>query len=222
MAVMLRSFAVICAIALAACAAPLLDKETAQTVRVVDLGVNVSQIEGVQGRKIEVEPARIQRDIQANVFNSLQSVPQGARDVNVDIVVRRVHLVSPGESFFLGGASSIEGTVQMSDATTGALMLEPTRVFGTAKGGYLLGGVIGAVIKTNRSPRADYEATIVGFSADVRARLFGTDVNPPRPVVPSEAKAATSTREISGTSIAGEGAQNAGDRQTKSSHFNMP
>ena len=169
-----RSFlALAAAVTLSACAAPLLEEGVAQQLKITSVSVDVSSIEGVKGRKISKLPEQVRADIAAAVSGQLAAGSVGTRPAKAQLSVKRVQLVSPGQSFLIGGSSTISGTLQVTDARTGEVILAPTDVVGTAKSGYALGGVIGAAVKANQTPEDDYKATVAGFAADVRKRLLG-------------------------------------------------
>ena len=67
--------------------------------------------------------------------------------------------------------STITGTMWIVDARNGAVLMKPATVRGAAKGGWVGGGLIGVAL--TKEPQEDYRATVAGFAADVRKRLFG-------------------------------------------------
>ncbi|WP_458878255.1 hypothetical protein [Arenibacterium sp. CAU 1754] len=141
-------------------------------LQVVDVSVDTSAIDGVEGgREIAVPPAQIKTDLRNALLGTLRSANSGGRPVKVNLLIERVYLVSPGQSMMIGGVSTIRGTLWITDAKTGAVVLKQTKVQGTAKGGYVLGGVIGVAL--TKSPQDDYRATVAGFAADVKKRLLG-------------------------------------------------
>tara|TARA_R110002126_G_C10222381_1_gene479169 strand:+ start:91 stop:621 length:531 start_codon:yes stop_codon:yes gene_type:complete len=161
------------AVALAACAEPLVDAQVAGQLNVVSVSVDVSGIQGVKGRMIEIAPERVERDIRATLASQLRQGSVGSRDVKADLVVQRFRLVSPGESLMVGGTSIISGLMTVTDAKTGEVIVPPTTVVGTAKNGWQPGGLLGAMTKASITPEDDYKQTVAGFAADVRKRLFG-------------------------------------------------
>ncbi|WP_299968712.1 hypothetical protein [uncultured Roseobacter sp.] len=169
-----RSFLAIASVGfISACAEPLLDVSASQNLRVNEVTVDVSQLERVGGRQNAISTAQVQRDVQQAVSAQLQAAAAGSRPVNVQLSLTSVQLVSPGMSLLVGGTSRIAGILQVKDAESGAVVIEPTEVFGLAKGEYAPGGIIGALAKSGRSPTDDYKNTVSGFAADVRKRLFG-------------------------------------------------
>ncbi|MBM1313809.1 hypothetical protein JQT66_07090 [Sulfitobacter mediterraneus] len=171
-----RSFLAMAALtAVAACAEPLLDEQTAGSLKVVDVSVDVSQIEGVKGRQITVAPEKIQADVRNHLLAYLKDGSVGSRPVKAEVSITQFHLVSPGQALLVGGTSTISGVLTVKDARNGTVVLEPTKVYGTAKGGWALGGLVGAAVKADQTPEQDYKATIVGFSQDVRKRLLGAE-----------------------------------------------
>jgi hypothetical protein len=148
----------------------LADGRRGSSLKVVEVSVDTSAIEGVQGRAISVPPAQIGADIRSTLLASLGN-NAGDRPVKVNLLVERVVLVSPGQSMLVGGVSTITGTMWIVDARNGAVLMKPATVRGTAKGGWVGGGLIGVAL--TKEPQEDYRATVAGFAADVRKRLFG-------------------------------------------------
>lgn len=164
------------AVTLSACAEPqLIDAQTSKGLSVNSVSVNVSDLGDVTGRNLVVAPEQIQKDVRAAVVSELAKGPNGSRDVNVLLTLEGTSLVSPAGALVPGNKSQIRGLLQVTDAETGETVLKPTKVKGTAKSGYALGGVIGAALKVGESPEQDYRATVAGFAIDVRNRLFGAD-----------------------------------------------
>ncbi|MEP5732616.1 MAG: hypothetical protein ABJL67_24965 [Sulfitobacter sp.] len=171
-----RTFLAMAALAaLAACAEPLLDSQVAGNLQVVDVSVDVAQLEKVRGRQNSIAPSRVQSDVRNTLLAYLKEGSPGTRAVDADVVITSVNLVSPGQSLVVGGTSNIQGTLTVTDATTGEVILETTEVAGAAEGGYPLGGLIGAAVKASVTPEDDYKSTVVGFSKSVRKSLFGEE-----------------------------------------------
>ena len=150
--------------------AQLSDGRRGSSLKVVAVSVDTSAIEGVTGRNLSVQPAKIGADVRSTLLASLGS-NAGERPVEVKLLIESVALVSPGQSVLVGGVSTIRGRMWIVDPKSGAVMMKPTAVSGTAKGGWAPGGLLGAAL--TKSPQEDYRATVAGFAADVTKRLFG-------------------------------------------------
>ena len=140
-------------------------------MRVTDVAVDVSGLEGVKGRQFSIPNSQVQTDLRNTLLATLRTDATRGQTVKVNLLLDRFSLVSPGQSYAIGGVSTIAGTMWVVDAKAGTVVMKPTRVWGTAKGGWALGGLIGAAL--TKSPDEDYRATLAGFSADVKKRLFG-------------------------------------------------
>ncbi|MCP5072767.1 MAG: hypothetical protein GY947_05650 [Rhodobacteraceae bacterium] len=162
------------ALAVSACVPePLLDASAASGYSIRSVDIDVSAIEGLKGgREITKTPEQIRADIDGTVTHVLQQASaENGRPLKVSIAVDSVALVSPGQALLLGGVSTIRGMLTATDAKTGDVVIPATKVFGTAKGGWAPGGILGAA--STKTPENDYKATVVGFANDVKLRLFG-------------------------------------------------
>jgi len=152
----------------------LLEENAAKSFAVHDVKVDTVQLQkGVTGRVNEFTPKQVAGDLDANLTRKLRARAQGSQPVDVKVSVTSVHLVSPGQSFLVGGVSTIKGIINVTDARTGELVLEPTQIAGTAKGNYAPGGIIGVVM--TKQIDDDYRNTVAGFVGDVERLLFGKE-----------------------------------------------
>ncbi|WP_371228868.1 hypothetical protein [Roseovarius sp. 2305UL8-3] len=150
----------------------LLEEGAANTFNVRDVSVDTVQLKkGVRGRVNEISPSKVARDIDANLTNKLRARSRGETPVDLKVSITSVNLVSPGQSFLVGGVSTIMGIINVTDARTGELVLEPTQIAGTAKGNYAPGGLIGVAL--TKQVDDDYRSTVAGFVSDVERLLFG-------------------------------------------------
>jgi len=152
-------------------AEPLLQNSPREQYSVRQVTVDTAAFTGVTGRVNEFSKEDVARDIRATLAHALRKSATGTTPVDVTVRLTGVHLVSPGQSLLIGGTSAISGVLEVKDVRSGAMVLEPTKVYGTAKGAYAPGGIIGAI--STRSVDDDYRRTIAGFSGDVERRLFG-------------------------------------------------
>ena len=167
-----RLFALSAAAVLAGCTPePLLLESPREQYAVRNVVVDTSAFTGVKGRVNEFSRDEVARDIRATLASTLRRSAKGRTEVDVLVRLTDVNLVSPGQALLIGGVSNIRGVLEIKEARTGRTILAPTNVYGSAKGTYAPGGIIGAV--TTRSVDSDYRQTIAGFAADVERRLFG-------------------------------------------------
>lgn len=155
---------------LAACSVePLLDAQSANTLRVRSVSVDTSGMSKVLGGlDLIFTPEQIQADLTSALTTHLEVSNAGNADVQIEITA--MYLVSPGQSFLMSGRSSIQGEIRVTDAMTGRVILAPTRVTGLSDEIHL-GGSVGGW--SNISAARDYQKSIAGFAATIRARLFG-------------------------------------------------
>lgn len=165
-------FALLCATALTACAAPLVPPETAATIDVRSVSVDVGRYEGITGRNLTVSPERLKTDLTAALTRELAVSASGNSDLTVQ--VSKVFLLSPGAAALIGGPgsnSAIVATVSVTDAV-GNTVLAPTEIRATSEN-FRLGGVIGVMMTPK--PEDDYIGTVNGFAKSVKKRLLGDD-----------------------------------------------
>ena len=162
---------------LAACSdtSPLLDEGRGEALKVVDVTVDGSGIDGLSGgRNLEISPEQITADVDAVLTSHLMARSAGgSQDVVAEVVLDDVKLITPGQRAVLGGSSSISGVLTVRDAASNEIVLAPTEVVGLAEGNVPLGGFLGAV--TTKSPNKDYQATLSGFASNVSTRLLGRE-----------------------------------------------
>ncbi|MCP3972045.1 MAG: hypothetical protein GY717_17310 [Rhodobacteraceae bacterium] len=160
------------AVFLAGCVKPLIDESVSRSLSVERIVVSVPKFEKLTGRNLKVDPKKLRADIQANLEEQLAPFSNRAgRRVEIGVNVDRLHLVSPGQSFLMGGTSTILGVARVVDLKTREPVLAPTRIVGTGKG-YNAGGIIGAIAASG-PVKTDYENTVAGFARDLTNQLFG-------------------------------------------------
>lgn len=191
------TLAAIAALGLAGCAtnAPLLESDARAIYAVQNVTVNTNRMTGaaVRGRVNEYSHEKVSRDVRATLSQRLKADPRGIRNVDVSVELSRFSLVSPGQSFLIGGASQITGVVMVRDSKTGQVVLERATITGTAKGVYTPGGLAGAI--STRSVEDDYRNTIAGFATDVERHLFGAD-SKAKPAVSTSASQASESDDL--------------------------
>ncbi|MEE3361627.1 MAG: hypothetical protein VX248_16890 [Pseudomonadota bacterium] len=152
----------------AACVQPALFSE--QQIRDVafrSVTVDVSKYEGIKGRDLTVSPEKLKGDLEPLIAAQLGVSPAGNADAV--ITIEKVGLVSPGQSFLIGGTSTIVADVVVKN-TAGEIIVPTTRVVGTSEG-YAPGGIIGAL--ATKSVEQDYQSTISAFAQKVKKSLYG-------------------------------------------------
>lgn len=148
---------------------PLLEEDARAALVVRNVSVDVTGYENVQGRNLSISSDQLQADMTSAIETELSPVAGG--NTVVDVTVTRVYLVSPGQALLVGGASTITGTVTVTDAATGEVLLPTTTVRGIADGSWALGGAIAAA--TTGTPLEDYQNSVRSFASDLRIRLLG-------------------------------------------------
>ena len=143
-------------------------------LRLVDVIVDVSDLDvTTEGRAINRTTAELQQDIRRAVTAEAQkrSVPDGL-PANVNVKVEKVFLARLSDRV-LAGTSSIESTVSITEAETGAFIVEPVSVKANAE--QLRGpGPIGAAAAATTSTEADYQNVIAAYA---RALLSSLDAS---------------------------------------------
>jgi hypothetical protein len=159
------------AFVIAGCTPPLIEESVSKGMRVDSISVDVSNLtKGVTGRQFTVSNDKVKADILAALNSEIKTTTSGPRPVALRIQVDTFRLVSPGQSAFLGGISTITGRAAVVDTKTKEVIVPETKVFGTGKG-YAPGGLIGAL--STKKPAEDYKTTVTGFADDVIMRVFG-------------------------------------------------
>ena len=133
-------------------------------LRLVEVRVDVSDLDvATEGRSINRTTAQLQEDIRRAVMVEAQkrSVPDGL-PANVNVKMERVFLAR-GVDRVLAGISSIESVASVTEAESGAFIVEPVQVNTTAE--QLRGpGPIGGVTAASTSVEADYNNVINAYA----------------------------------------------------------
>ena len=160
-------------LALAGCETPsLVEGDVADTLRVTGITVDMSSFEGITGRQFTTPNMQVKQDIESSLASTLlPASADGTRPVSVNVKVQRIALVSPGQSFLVGGISTVTAQLTVIDAQ-GQTIVPTTSVFSSGEG-YAPGGLIGAA--TRQSPEQDYASTVRRFGEAVRRQLLGDD-----------------------------------------------
>ncbi|MEM8793915.1 MAG: hypothetical protein AAGE80_20060 [Pseudomonadota bacterium] len=158
--------------ALAACASgpppAALSPEQAAEISIVETSVDLSSVgPTTSGREVGI-------DVVERAFDERQDFllsGDGGRDARAELVVQNVNIITAGQSLFLGGESIMIGTVSLVDVADGAQIVAPVRIE-SGGGGYVLGGVIGALTLED----GDKEVQILTdrFLANAQAALVGS------------------------------------------------
>lgn len=163
--------AVLALSALGACVEPLVDETVQQSLVVRSITVDASAIQPIGGgREITLTRGQIEKDLKAALTAHMVKPGQGKGNADVLVTVDEIHLVSRGQSFAIGGSSSMAGTLKVTEAGTGKVILPPTKTGGISET-LRLGGVLGAITAPNAAK--DYADTINGFAKQNAARLLG-------------------------------------------------
>ena len=147
------------------------DKETGPLL-LNDVIVDVSDLDvTTEGRAINKTTSELQRDLNAAVTAEAlkRSVPGGV-PTNINVDVEKVYL-APLSSRLLANTSYIESTVSLTNAETGAFIVEPVKVKATADQLRGLGPVGAATAAANASVEADYQRAVAGYAKTLLASL---------------------------------------------------
>lgn len=140
-------------------------------LRLVDVIVDVSDLDlTTEGRAINRTTAELQEDLRRAVTAEAQkrSVPDGL-PANVNVNVERVFLARLSDRV-LAGTSSIESVISVTDAQTGAFIVEPVSVSANAE--QLRGpGPLGAATAATISTEADYQNVMSAYARTLLASL---------------------------------------------------
>lgn len=123
-----------------------------------------------EGRSINRTTAQLQEDLRRAVTIEAQkrSVP-GGLPANINVKMERVFLARAVDRV-LAGTSSIESEISVTEAETGAFIVEPVQVNATAE--QLRGpGPIGAAAAFTTSVEADYQNVIDAYARALLASL---------------------------------------------------
>lgn len=167
-----RAFALLpLALVLTGCVTPLVEPEVQKSLVVRNITVDASAIKPVMGgREITLTRSGIERDLKAALTAEMIRPGQGKGNADVVVRVDEIYLVSRGQSFALGGNSAMTGTLTVTEAGSGKVILDAVRVGGMNEN-LRLGGVLGAL--TAPAPEKDYQDTLRGFARMNADRLLG-------------------------------------------------
>jgi hypothetical protein len=158
-------------LSLGACVTPLVDEAMQQSLVVRSIKVDASGIKPIGGGR----ETQIETDLKAALTAQMIKPGQGKGNADVLVTVTEIFLVSRGQSFALGGNSHMTGTLTVTEAGSGKVILAPT-VVGGGNANLRLGGVLGAL--TAPMPDKDYADTLTGFAKQNTARLLGKQTAP--------------------------------------------
>lgn len=157
--------------ALSACVQPLVDETVQQSLTVRTITVDASAIKPIAGgREITLTRSQIEADLKAALTAEMVKPGQGAGNADVLVKVEEIWLVSRGQSFAMGGNSTMTGTLTVTEPATGRVILAETKVGGMNET-LRMGGIIGVL--TAPSADKDYQQTLLGFARLNAERLLG-------------------------------------------------
>ncbi len=154
---------------LAACVQTVLTPEVAQDVTIRRVTVRTDQLGQMSVRGLPITPERLASDLQTALEGELGKRMSSSGNADLLISIDRVLLVSPGQSFVIGGRSFIDATVVVTRVSDGARIAGPKTFSGLPEGARP-GGIIGAIAE----PEAweDYRTTVSGFATMLEKALF--------------------------------------------------
>lgn len=147
---------------------PLLDPGTVETLRFRTITMDMSEFSGLSGRSLNLSNTQIGTDIGRALQSKLNPTPEGNSDLSVKM--QSFRLVSPGQTILVGGASSVVGTIQITNLETRAITVPPTEVSIQLSSG---GGLIDAAL--SRGPTRDYQQHVDIFTSNIKSRLYGPE-----------------------------------------------
>ena len=174
-----RSFLMITmAFALAACEehTALVAPETASQIRITEIRVNTNALPRRSDGKIRtgreaivLTPDQFASHLKNELNRQITTrALNGPTPAVLTVSPTRLALVSPGQSFLVGGRSLIEGVVSVK-STKGQVLLAPITINGFTDE-LRSGGLIGAA--SAPPAQEDYQRTLEGFANNVTRKLF--------------------------------------------------
>lgn len=173
-----RSFLALASAALlAACEehTALVDPTVSSNINVVDVQINPGSLplkeDGTvrTGREYTLSETQFIQQLDAALTRQIQARGMnGGTKAVLSVTPTKLALVSPGQSFVVGGRSQIEGIVTLK-TTQGETLVAPVTVKGFTDE-LRAGGLIGAM--TTPSASEDYRRTLDGFANNVSRKLF--------------------------------------------------
>ena len=164
-----RVFCGMLALALAACTQTIMPTETAEGVSIRNVSVSTSELGQMSVRGLPISRQQFATDLTTAIEREISSSRSSSGNANLYVSVTRVLLVSPEQSFLVGGRSFIDAKVRVSRVSDGTLIAGPV-VFSGLSDDVRMGGIVGAV--TAPDARSDYEATVTGFAEMIREAMF--------------------------------------------------
>ena len=162
------------ALALAACAGPaptesVVSEATRAQISISAVNVDVSAIgPTTKGRQV---PAAA---VEAELTNSANALLRGRGAGNVPalatLTLTEVNIITIGQSMLVGGESVMKGTLTLSNARTGDIIIPPTEIT-SGGGGWVAGGVIAAA--TRDDPATELRQMSQEFAARAKILVFG-------------------------------------------------
>lgn len=148
----------------------LVSQEQSSQIKITKLVVNADTLpSGITGRAISVSNDKIASDIFTALSRRIRA--QGlSGDVSATLIVNltKVALVSPGQTWMVGGKSQIHGVISIK-SSGGQTILAPQSIKGFSDT-LRAGGLIGAI--TAPSAGLDYKQTVEGFANEAVQKIF--------------------------------------------------
>ncbi|MFT6022878.1 MAG: hypothetical protein ACI9PY_000989 [Ascidiaceihabitans sp.] len=167
-----RIFSIFAVLALAACTqqAALVDQNVKSSIYIKSIVINAQTLQKpITGRDLVKTRKQIGADVKAAVTRSVQARGlNGPSPATLHIALTKVQLVSPGQSWAIGGKGFIEGVVSVKSAS-GKDLIAPQTIKGFSED-VRLGGLIGAL--TAPTAELDYAQTVQGFANGAVRKIF--------------------------------------------------
>ncbi len=173
----LRSFIAVTALAVAAACTNVTDLSRTDAdpgpLQLNAVKVDASGLEVVisEGRTVKRTRAQLEQDLTAAITREalLLSDPNGLL-ADVNVTIEKVYL-APLVERVVAGSSYIEGTVSVTNAADGSIIIAPTQVIGNSDTLRAIGalGAVGAL--ANADVETDYQNSIDGYAKALIASL---------------------------------------------------
>ncbi len=156
-------------LALGACTQTLMEARVAQSVTIRRIVILTNSITQYSVREMAVTRARFAADLERHIRAELGNRVQPDGNAELIVVVKRIWLKSPGQSFLIGGPSFIDADVTVRRIADGLIIAGPTS-FSAVSHHRRWGGIIGAMGAP--SAQDDYLQTLRGFAVRINEALF--------------------------------------------------
>ncbi len=154
---------------LSGCVQTVMEAEAARGVTIRAINVDTSRLKAMEIRGLPIAKDRFAKDLEAAIGREIASRRSKSGNADLYVVVTRVHLVSSGQSFMVGGRSFIDASIVVVRRSDGARIGELDKFSGWPEVPRM-GGIVGAL--SAPSPAEDYAATLAGFADMLEDALF--------------------------------------------------